>query len=280
MPEAPTKTEAEVVAQLAQEAVEPTALDSLEQPHLVVHSREAVAEVLDLERFMPEPRRVAGVYNTADVASFVDYITAFAAANVEGTTIWVDQPSASIIAILNDAAPDTPAWRDHRAQVSLTRTPEWNLWLSHDGQLMRQEAFAEHIQEGITEITDPPGADMLEIAQSIQGKTDVDWKAASRVDNGAIGLQYAETIEAKAGRDGKLEIPDTITLGIAPYIGEEPFEVKGRIRYRVKDGALTIGYKLDRPSEVERAVLEDIITRLKAQEIFKHVYLGAAPQPA
>lgn len=115
----------------------------------------------------------------------------------------------------------------------------------------------------------------LEIAQSVQGKTKADWKTARRLDNGEVSFAYQEEIQASAGRSGHLEIPATFTLAIAPFYGEQPYEISARLRYRIREGHLSIGYKLDRPHEVLLAVLGGIAVRLREQDGFANVYMGA-----
>lgn len=269
MPDTTATTEAEVIGRLAQEAARPTVIDDVSSPHVVPAS--SSAQVLELDRFLDKPRRKQGVYRPADVESFIDYTTTHA---VKGhTTVWVDPSRTTILALINDNAADESGWKDHRTRLELKRTPEWGHWLAHDGQYLTQEQFAEHLQEGILEIAHPEGAEMLEIAQTLQGSTDVQWKSANRVDNGAVSFKYHEDVKASAGAKGELEVPQEMTLVVSPFFGEECFTVTARIRYRVRGGGLTIGYKLERPADVELNVLQAISDRLKGE--FENVYMGA-----
>lgn len=270
MPDTTATTEAEVVGRLAQEAARPTVISDPSKPQVLVVPAASSAEVLELDRFLDEPRRKKGLYGPADVESFIDYTTTHA---VKGhTTVWVDPSQTMVVALINDNAADKGGWGDHRARLVLNRTPEWRHWLARDGKYLTQEDFAEHLQEGILEIVDPEGAEMLEIAQTLQGSTDVQWKSANRVDNGAVSFKYQENVTASAGAKGELEVPQEMTLGVSPFFGEEPFSVTARIRYRVRAGALTIGYKLERPTDVELNVLQAIVDRLKGE--FENVYMG------
>lgn len=266
-----TTTETEVVGRLAQEAARPTIISDPSKPQVLVVPNGSTAEILNLDGFLDEPRRKKGVYRPADVTSFIDYTTIHA---IKGhTTVWVDPSQIMVVALINDNAADKSGWGDHRARLDLKRTPEWQHWLARDGEYLTQEKFAEHLQEGILEITDPEGAEMLEIAQTLQGSTDVQWKSANRVDNGAVSFKYQEEVKASAGVKGELEVPQEMTLGVSPFFGEEVFSVTARIRYRVRAGALTIGYKLERPTDVELNVLQAITDRLKGE--FEDVYLGS-----
>ena len=279
MSDATNTTEAEVVADLARQAGEPCAVDPNGGHVLVVEDHQHVEEI-DFERFLPTPRRTTGVYTPADANSFIDYVGRHVDAT--HTTIWVDQIGCKVAAIINDNGQrdgdtQSPGWGDHRAELALVRTPEWTHWLSHDGAWLGQETFAEHLQDGIMEIREPDAATMLEIAQSISGKTSADWKAATRLDNGAVGFSYIEEVQASAGKSGTLEIPSEFILGVAPFYGEQPFEVRARLRYRVRQGSLTIGYRIERPTEVELQVLRGIASRLREDAGFAQVFMGTAP---
>jgi uncharacterized protein YfdQ (DUF2303 family) len=266
--------EAGVISDLARRASTPHALDPSKPHSMLVREGEGV-ETIDLESFLPAPRRSAGIYSPADADSFVNYATLHRSG--EQTTVWVDQLNARIVAVLNDNGATGPGWGDHRAVLALIKTPEWQHWLSADGKYLNQEQFAEHLQDGIMEIREPAAAEVLEVAQTIQGKTNADWKSATRLDNGAVGFSYQEEVVASAGRSGNLEIPAEIVLGVAPFYGEQPFEVRARLRYKIREGNLAIGYKLERPNEIELEVLKAISERLRGEAGFEQVYMGEAP---
>lgn len=266
-------TEAEVLADLARRSTKPHQLDPTKPHSLLLRDGETV-ETIDLQAWLSEPRRRTGLYIHTDAASFLDYVGRHR--DPDHTSIWVDQPSARIEAVINDNGLEVPGWKDHRAALRLVRTREWQHWKSKDGSYMDQENFADHLQEGILEITSPDSATMLEIAQSIQGKTSVDWRSASRLDNGAVGFAYQEEIEASAGRAGNLEVPATFTLAVSPFDGEEAQPIDARLRYRIRQGKLLIGYKLERPDDLEQNVLGQIVGRLRERS-FEHVYTGTPP---
>lgn len=263
--------DAQVVVDTAISAASPTELD----PGLVysvVAPNGARQEIIDLERFEKTPRRAKGTYKVATVEALVDVTNRHE--DGQDTTLWVHPTSGDVIAVLNDHGPgQSPAWGDHRVHLQLLFTDEWKRWIGHDAKLLSQEAFAEHLQDGITEIASPPAADLLEIAQTMQGATEVAWKAGVSIRDGSVQIGYTEEASAKAGRDGRLEVPEIFTLVMSPFIGEEPVEISARLRWRVKGGGLLIGYKLEQPELVIRNALERIAARLRA-EFPARVYLG------
>lgn len=230
--------------------------------------------VVDLEHFAPFPKRARGTYRPASVEAFIAITKRHQAADVNTTTVWVHPTSGTIVAVLNDHGPEQDAeWGDHRVRLQLEHTEEWKRWLSKDGKLLGQEEFAEHLQDGITEIATPPAAELLEIAQTMHGTTNAAWKSGVSIRDGSVQLAYTEEASAAAGRDGKLAVPETFTLVLAPFIGEEPVELRARLRWRVPTGTLRLGYKLEQPEQVITNVLDRIAARLR-DEFPGVVYFG------
>lgn len=271
-------SEAAVVAQLAQGAVAPVELDTSK----LYHVGRMDGGVVDLEHLQAEPRRTKGVYRPADFASLVAYAKLHDEAM--STTAWVDRDLPGATFVFNDAASSSatgtgetlPGWLDHRAVLELRRTPEWLHWLSRDGEWLGQEDFAEHLQDGSVEIVKPDAATMLEVAQSIEGSTNANWMNARRLDNGQVGFSYEETTTATAGQKKNIEIPAEFELKVAPFYGEEPQGIMARLRYRVRNGQLLIGYKLIRPQQIEEDTFAGLADRL-TKEGFGQVYKGVAP---
>lgn len=143
-----------------------------------------------------------------------------------------------------------PAGSSSRTVV-LRRTPEWQAWLDGQG-LGPQVRFAERIEDGLPEIADPAAATMLEIAQTFHAATSATFQSGNRLTDGRTQFAYLEDVKASAGsKPGTVEIPETFTIVVRPFIGAEPYKVTARLRYRLKGGELTIGYTLVRPNEVE-----------------------------
>jgi uncharacterized protein YfdQ (DUF2303 family) len=264
------RPEAEVIAEVAREGVAETYPIDPEILHAALLPYPgARVEILDLEKHRARPTRARGTYRPATVKALIDYVGAHY--DEAATTVWVDREGPAVRVILDDHA-GSPGWRDHQAVLTLERTPEWQHWRRHDGTMLPQQQFAEHLEDGIREIVLPDAATMLEVAQSIQGTTGVEFKAGQRLQSGEVALQYVETTDARAGRKGDLEIPAEFTLEVAPFYGEAAQPVNARLRYRIAQGGVQLGYRLERPVEVELTALRGIADRLA--EPFARVYMG------
>jgi uncharacterized protein YfdQ (DUF2303 family) len=267
---------ASVVRDIALAAAKPERLDTTD-PSAIVVPAGAQLQVIDPARFdalLDHPRRTSGVVRPATLAALIGYVS-FHDGGAE-TSVWVNDESGQVVAVLNDHAgggENEPGWGDHRAEFTPRKTPEWIRWTRADGQWLEQEAFAELLEDGLGEIAIPEGAELLEVAQTMSGHTDVQWQSAIRLSSGAIKAEYVEEISAKAGQKGDLEVPTEFTLVLAPFYGEEVVQLNARLRWRLRAGKLTLSFRLDNPHRA----LDEAIHRMAARlgETFSHVYIGA-----
>lgn len=264
--------DAQAIIDAARAAGKPRPLDT-DKPEAVIVPEGATLTIPDVSRFRDRPRRKSGTYRPATVDAFVSYTTRHH--DAEHTTVWVHPTSGRVVAVFDDHSPTDAAWREHTAALSLQVTPEWAYWKGHDGQMLSQEQFAEHIEGGLDEIVEPDAATMLEIAQSFHATTAAQFRSSTRLASGEQRLQYDEEVKAAAGASGDLTVPTMFLLAIAPFVGEEPYKVAARLRFRVNRGALTLGYRLDRPDAVVRDALEKIADRLA--DSFPQTYVGDPP---
>ncbi|MGH9001956.1 MAG: DUF2303 family protein [Acidimicrobiia bacterium] len=279
---------AQVIADTATRAADPAPLEEGKVYALTVPAGGSV-EIIDrdLDEYRDWPRRKTGTVTLHDVDSFVTYLAKHA---LPETEVYADVAKARITAVINahngvhaGATGGTDegraGWSDHRAMLTLRHTPAWHAWATLDGKLTCQVTFAEHIEDRLTDIVDPPGAAMLELAQTFQAKTKVTFESSKRLTSGERQLEYREDTQASAGRKGDVTIPDTFTLGIAPFEGSrEGYRITARLRYRIGEGTLSIGYRLDRPDDVLRAAFADTVADV-AERITPPVLHGTPAAP-
>lgn len=256
-----TRTEAGTVANLATDAAIPNQLE----PGQIygVRDEHGVLRITDTETHADRPRRKRGTVTAADAASFVAYVKKHGLTHTE---VWAHAPTSQLVAVINahqgvtgDGIEDYAGWGDHRVRLGLVHTPAWTAWTSQDRKLLSQVDFAEHLEDRLADIVEPAAADMLELAQTFTAKRSVDFESSRRLKTGETTLVYKEQDTTAAGRKGDIAIPDTFTLALRPYEGGEPYKVSARLRYRIADGHLRLGYVLDRPDDVLRAAFDDLV---------------------
>jgi uncharacterized protein YfdQ (DUF2303 family) len=227
--------------------------------------------LLDLEKFREAPDRARGTFKPATIESLVAYVETH---KLDGaTTLWVHETSGLVVAVLDDHSAKTPAWRQHRAELQLRPSSEWEFWMGANNRLMGQEDFANHLQEGLPDILNPDGATLLEIAEKFHASTEVKFRSGVDRTSGEVKFLYDESVEAKASTSqGDIAVPRQFTLMLAPFIGEKKVEVAANLRYSAKGGTLHLGYKLERPERV----VEDALNRVASglAEKFDRVYRG------
>ncbi|MEI4273899.1 DUF2303 family protein [Klenkia sp. LSe6-5] len=282
-----TKTDSAVAAELAgrlgaaEHDVETIELADGRSLVRTLRQQGVVETLLDPDDYAARPRYKTGKVELLTVPSLIAYVEKHQG---PGTEVWVRPDAGLFEAVLDDHGPldpdgdepGRPGWGDHRAVCTLQQTRDWKHWLSLDGKLLDQLQFAEHIEAGLHNVVDPAAADLLEIAQTLHGSRNVDWKSGARLSDGQVQLRYEERIEGKAA--GDLEIPQTFTLALAPFEGTEPVRLVASLRWRLGDGRVQLGYRLQRPDVVLREAVDGLIDQLEG-DLDLRVLLGT-PRPA
>lgn len=208
----------------------------------------------------PRPLRKRGVTTVFDAGSFCTLHTKHA---LPETETFGDEAKLTVTAVVN-AGDEAAGWGDHRIVLTLRPTPEWTDWLAADGKIGSQVEFAEFIEQHLPEFVDPAGAHMLELAQSFQANKSAKFESSKRLTSGETQLEYREEINATAGKSGDIAIPDTFDVAIAPFEGADTFRVRARLRYRLDNGSLRIGYVLERPHAVVREAFKAVTAHIAA----------------
>jgi uncharacterized protein YfdQ (DUF2303 family) len=252
----------EAVIEVAQQAVEPAAVEA--GGLYVIRRGDGGTELLDLtgDQYQPLPRRKRGTVTVRTVDSFATY---WAKHRDAGSEVYADRDRINITAVL-DAHQGDPAgarWEDHRLILQLRHTDAWNAWTKYNGQTMPQAAFAEFLEDWRHLIRTPDAATMLELAQSFEATTKASFAGGTRLQSGQRQLSYVEDTTASGGK-GTIPIPDTITLAIPVFEGAtHADELVARFRYHVdRDGHLTLGYRLNQPTDVLDAAFESVVAEV------------------
>jgi len=219
-------------------------------PAIVISNEESL-ETFD--KLRNSPLRVIQNTKHTTAKSFINYYNEFAS---ENSVIFIDKEGPTFNAVI-DYHGEEPGWKDHTASFNLKKTPEFQNWTANNKKPMDQEQFALFIEENLEEITTPSGAEMLEIASSIQATTETKFSSAKRLDNGQVQLTFNEQIDGTAGKTGQLKIPETFKIGLHLFEGSEPYEIQARFRYRISNGNLALWYELIRPHKTIDACTAD-----------------------
>lgn len=226
------------------------------------------SQVVSLEKFLhndyaERPHRKKGTVAVLDASSFIEYYSLF---SDEHSRIFADETKSQVLAVLDyhGIGENAPRWGQHRVRLDLRHSEEWKTWTGRDGQShkMSQLDFAEFIEDNAPDIREPNAATMLEMARTLQAKTDIDFSSAIRTSNGQVQLKYNEIVKGTYG-SGNVEIPEEFLIAIPVYVGTERAPVRARLRYRITSGKLSIWYDLLRPEEIERKAFVATLSAIK-----------------
>lgn len=265
---------AAVLTELAAAAITPVRVDG--HHYVMLPPDYQHKDITDLvAKTKATPARKSGTTRVHDVASLLKLCEDRKQEHADATGyVYANLGARSITAVWNDQRQaNTPGWRDHRAVFTAELTPEFKRWIENDRKLLTQEAFAEFIEDNAADL--PDSAQLLEVAGTLQAKTDVQFRSARRLDNGQVQLGYTETINTTAGADGALTVPKTFGVAVRIFKNGGGYLMNARLKYRLGQGAVKFFYELDRPERAVELAFEGYVTELREKSGMA-VLLGAA----
>lgn len=253
--------EAEAIRNMAVRAASPVVLEDGALPYALIPEGHKVAE---LENLLPAPRATRRKVALADVASFIRYINLF---KTEATQVFADQDRTRLIAVLDFDTRENPAWAAHEAQYYCPVSKEWEAWSGRNKRSAKQSEFLQFIEDNLPDIVQaevdgrmigPTAADMLEVARSIQARKNIEFKSATKLQDGTVQLTYNEDINGTA-RNGQMAIPEEFYIGIPVFKGGDRYLIKARLRYRIESGVLAMWYDLYRHDRAMDDAFRDLV---------------------
>lgn len=264
------ETEAEVIAGLAVKAEGAPLIvknDAGRQFLILPEGRRSqdITEPNAVVDVLPDHIKQGVTLQTVD--SLVDYANRF---KTDDTVLFADIEQNSILAAIDYHGPDDPAHLDHYAKLTLPFAVEWKTWTAINGRLMAQLEFARFLEENAADIAAPSGADLLEACRDLQAIRKVNFKKAVRTATDNETFEYSDETEARTS--GGLELPTKFLLSIPVYFGGEPVSLFAFLRWKLDDGALSLGVALHRAEHVRqdvfKAIVDDAAARTERPAVF------------
>lgn len=234
-----------------------------------------------LEETISEPPRKKGTVKLRDAASFIHYFNRF---SDEHSTIYATLDPAKFVAVLDEHFEtagelshlgDTPSrYREFRAEFVVPPSEEWKRWTAANRKQMGQLAFAELIEDNLPDIVEPAGNVLLELALNFEASKSGSFRSVQRLQNGSVNLSWIDETKP-SGDSGTMTVPPSFKLNIPVFENGLLYPMDARLKYRVKDGALSIWYELVRPHKVLDDAFREIWTRI-ASETDRVILLGTA----
>lgn len=228
-----------------------------------------------IEKAAFAPFRKKGTIATGDVPSLLQYMTD--QKHQDLGYVYADPDARSITAVFNDQrAGGVPGWRDHRAVFSALYTPEFTRWMAKDKQQFSQTEFAEFIEDNFADLAGEDAGLLLNVATTIAATTGINFASAKRLQDGQTQLTYNEEINATAGADGSMRIPQKFTLGMRIFKNGEGYALTARLKYRLNGGAVKFHYELERPERAVEDAFTGYVNQVRAHESAYTVLIGKA----
>ncbi|MCA1995930.1 MAG: YfdQ family protein [Armatimonadetes bacterium] len=202
------------------------------------------------------PDRITATVNLADASSFTAYVNRFRG---DGTLLFLASDTPTFLAVIDAPKPLEPDWAEHQAVFAPRYTRQWKAWRDTEGEAMNQAQFARFVEKRAQDIASPSGADLLGIVNNLEIAGTVQFQSAQRLQDGAVQFRYVEERTAKAGA---VEVPATFGLRLAVFEGEKPVSIQARLRYRMREGELSIWHELALPDELVEYALESMARQI------------------
>lgn len=259
---------ASTAATLAPLELEDATLVKLPQGYRLENITEAI------EKARSHRTRPQGTVVLGDVDSLLAYCEDMQAQPI--AYIYADPDCLTITAVFNDQrTPSLAGWRDHRATFTAVKTTELKKWLQNDKKQMGQTEFAEFLEDNFADLAGADAQTLLNVATTIQATTGINFASARRLQDGQTQLTYNEVIDAKAGADGALKIPQTFALGLRIFKNGEAYKIIARLKYRLHSGNVKFWYELDRPERAIEDAFAGYVATVREKSGYR-VLIGAA----
>jgi uncharacterized protein YfdQ (DUF2303 family) len=202
------------------------------------------------------------------------YVAAQAPHDGAPVELWADEGERQITAVLDPPSGGVPDWAGHRAALVMELSAEWLDWTASAGQLRPQEDAAVFVEDHLRDFLEPDAATMLELVQSLQGRTNVAWESTHLVASGQRSFGWREQVEAQAGAKGQLTVPTKVKIAVPVFEGAAPSTVTALFKYRIRSGGLSLGFKLLDVDEAERAAFGAVVSATAEVMPGRTVYWG------
>ena len=213
-------------------------------------------KVESLEHLCP-PRRIQRCVKLFEADSFCEYVNRF---KVPNTLIFACSSESGVLftgmLAYHSPAPELkPSMCAHMATFGTVQTPDWKAWCAANRKPMSQVEFATWLEDNAPLFTEPTGAQLLELVQTLVGSSDVRFNSAVRLQSGGNRLQYDEDVVLRGQStttSGDIELPAVLKAGIAPFEGSPKYELSARLKYRIDGRKLALWFETIRMHVIVR----------------------------
>ncbi len=220
---------------------------------------EIVSLRLEIEKWRTAPERRAGTAAVQTLRSFIELTARHKDADsvIFAQTNW---PNPSLTAVIDYHQTDGVArFGKHRIAYPFPCTREFTNWVNRNGKPFSQSEFAEFIEDNIMDLSVPLDGertqyealfrtqfavptDLVELASGLQVAVNSKVKSTYKTRTGESEIAFETT---HTGANGEpLHVPGLFMLSFRAFVDGAELRLPARLRYRLKEGALTWSYQL------------------------------------
>lgn len=222
-----------------------------------------------LDEWLETPRARTGVAVMQTLQSFIDHANRFKDTD---SAIFADRDAKSpkLTAVLDyhhAGADSDPRFGRHRTRYYFPCSEEWLAWKAQNGKPMSQTDFAEFLETRIVDICLPEQAGeaatqyadaigctfgspqkLLELSRGLSVRVGTTVKNVVNLATGEAQVNFATDHSSEFG--GSLKVPGAFIIAIPVFRAGDRFQIAVRLRYRIREGAVTWFYELARADVV------------------------------
>lgn len=214
-------------------------------------------EIKDLEKYMPNRRRVTGNMATSVIADFAKY----AGLNKEdGAAIFIDPKSMSATAVLNMGTPAKPGHCDNTTTLTAERTAAYTalLQITQRNQSYGQKDIAEFLEDWSAIVRCSKDGEQVLIGHAIAAIRSINIEALRKIGNEEKNLSVSKSTFEKIEATSEHTIPTEIGFTCTPFKDLSPRSFSMR---------LSILTGSDKPSIVLRVIKAEEHEEQMAKEL-------------
>jgi len=176
----------------------------------------------------------------SNVKSFAAYVNKYCQ---EDTLVSIDTGDRPTVQALIDyhSLSDVKLCK-HRVNFSPRLSKDWLVWTKRNTYKMSQYEFALFVEDQVDVISDPSGAEMLDIATKFKVIRKAHFSKGVNLNSGEIQFTFNS-----ANEKGTIEVPAEFKIVVQVFEYGEHYELTARLRYRLTDDELIMWYELKRP---------------------------------
>lgn len=209
----------------------------------------------DIEEYLPKPTATRATVAAKTVASFIAYVQRF---KKPASTIYADLDCTTLKAVIDHYDEESTSWNNHSVKYACPISKEWKRWCQRSEHRFNQTELAEFLEDNVEFIIDPNGSDLLSMVNNFKVIRQATFGSKVNVSSGEIKFEFQDETQK-----GSVKVPEVITLALAPFHNGTPYKVKARFFYRVKEGALTLWYKLIDPEKIIEDAFKDVCDQVQ-----------------